>query len=126
MISRSSFRLGCTAGTVSISHQEADTQKMLAGPIGHRTPSKAAACRQSEFSESASPTSAQAESPAFWLLVTVIFALGFFWEFKRLSTLSHTKVEVPGQVMATLGSGAVWLCQEEGDYDNKGVITKVL
>jgi hypothetical protein len=26
------------------------------------------------------------ESPAFWLLVTVIFALGFFWEFRRLST----------------------------------------
>ena len=25
------------------------------------------------------------ESPAFWLLVTVIFALGFFWEFKRIS-----------------------------------------
>lgn len=25
------------------------------------------------------------ESPAFWLLVTVIFALGFFWEFRRLS-----------------------------------------
>ena len=25
------------------------------------------------------------ESPAFWLLVIVIFALGFFWEFRRLS-----------------------------------------
>ena len=25
------------------------------------------------------------ESPTFWLLVTVIFALGFFWEFRRLS-----------------------------------------
>ena len=25
------------------------------------------------------------ESPAFWLVVTVIFALGFFWEFRRLS-----------------------------------------
>jgi hypothetical protein len=25
------------------------------------------------------------ESPAFWLLVTVIFALGFFGEFRRLS-----------------------------------------
>jgi len=25
------------------------------------------------------------ESPAFWLLVTVVFALGFFWEFRRLS-----------------------------------------
>jgi hypothetical protein len=25
------------------------------------------------------------DSPAFWLLVTVIFALGFFWEFRRLS-----------------------------------------
>jgi hypothetical protein len=25
------------------------------------------------------------ESPAFWLLATVVFALGFFWEFKRLS-----------------------------------------
>lgn len=25
------------------------------------------------------------ESPAFWLLATVIFALGFLWEFKRLS-----------------------------------------
>ncbi|MGD0467901.1 MAG: hypothetical protein ABSA54_05970 [Terriglobales bacterium] len=25
------------------------------------------------------------ESPAFWLLVAVVFALGFFWEFKRLS-----------------------------------------
>jgi len=25
------------------------------------------------------------ESPAFWLLVTVIFALEFFWEFRRFS-----------------------------------------
>jgi hypothetical protein len=25
------------------------------------------------------------ESPAFWLLITVVFALGFFWEFKRTS-----------------------------------------
>jgi hypothetical protein len=24
------------------------------------------------------------ESPVFWLLVTVIFVLGFFWEFRRL------------------------------------------
>ena len=25
------------------------------------------------------------ESPAFWLLITAIFALGFFWEFKKIS-----------------------------------------
>jgi hypothetical protein len=26
------------------------------------------------------------ESPAFWLLVVVVFVLGFFWEFRRLSS----------------------------------------
>jgi hypothetical protein len=42
--------------------EEADTQKMLAGPIGHRTPSKAAACWQSKFSEPTPPTSEQADA----------------------------------------------------------------
>jgi hypothetical protein len=26
------------------------------------------------------------ESPAFWILVLIVFAVGFLWEFRRIST----------------------------------------
>jgi len=62
--------------------EEADTQKMVAGVIGHRTPSGAAACWQSKFSEPTLPTSARVDAVR-------IRGIGRRWPAWRMCGLSH-------------------------------------